>query len=159
MAKGARNKVKKRLRVTRAAHLYEVKGKFREAEMSKRQYAPNNYDYMAAHHMPPNAFVEPDNPNAVFPQVKKPEIVDFRSHKMIGGGVTGRNNARKMYSGNAKKSKYTSVCVGPEELAARALAKAAEEEGKDVEKMDVEELAEMTDKLQLGKKPKQNEGG
>jgi hypothetical protein len=161
MAKGARNKVKKRLRVTRAAHLYEVRGKFREEEMSRRQYAPNNYDYLAAHHMPPNAFVEPNNPLAVFPQILKPDkhLVDFRSQKMIGGGITGRNNARKMYSSNAKKSKYTSVCVGPEELAEIALAKAAEEAGKNHEDMDVEELAAMADKLNLGKKPKAEEGG
>ena len=67
MAKGARNKQKKRLRITRQAHFYEMRGKARESEMSRRQYNPNGYDYILAHHMPPNAFVEPNNPNAVFP--------------------------------------------------------------------------------------------
>ena len=64
-----------------------------------------NYDRTEKFHMKPNAFVQPNNPKAIFPQVTKPNIVDFRSHKMIGGGLTSANNFRKMYSTKAKKSK------------------------------------------------------
>ena len=83
--------------------------------------------------------------------MQKPDIVDFRSHKMIGGGLTGRNNARKMYSAGRKKSKYSSVCVGPEEMEAEDIAEAIAKKAKEAAKpeMDVDELAELTDKLRI----------
>ena len=58
--------------------------------------------------------------------MKKPDIIDFRSHKMIGGGLTAANNFRKMYSAKAKKSKYTAVLTTPEQLRAEELAKQQE---------------------------------
>ena len=45
--------------------------------------------------LPPNAYVEPNNPKAVFPQHSKPHILDFRSHKMAGDGFASRFNFRK----------------------------------------------------------------
>jgi hypothetical protein len=63
-----------------------------------------------------NAFVEPSNPSAIFPQIAKPNIMDFRSHKMAKGGWTGVNNFRKIYSENSKKSKYASIVKTKEEL-------------------------------------------
>jgi hypothetical protein len=63
-----------------------------------------------------NAFVEPNNPEAVFPQIAKPNIMDFRSHRMALGGFTAVNNFRKIHSENAKKSKYESVVKTSEQL-------------------------------------------
>jgi|TARA_B110000285_G_C14672003_1_gene400757 hypothetical protein len=37
---------------------------------------------------------------------------------MAGGGLTGRNNFRKMYTVHAKKSKYTAILETPEMLRA-----------------------------------------
>ena len=68
--------------------------------------------------LPKNAFLHPNDPSAIFPQYAKPDLLDFRSHKMIGGGLTSANNFRKMYSANAKKSKYTPVVRLPEEIEA-----------------------------------------
>merc|ERR1712160_194411 len=78
----------------------------------------------------------------------KPDIVDFRSHKMIGGGLTGRNNARKMYSAGRKKSKYSSVCVGPEEMEAEDIAAAIAKKAKEAAKPEMD-VAELTDKLRI----------
>ena len=40
---------------------------------------------------------------------------------MAGGGITGRNNFRKMYTANAKKSKYAAVLETPEMLREKEL--------------------------------------
>ena len=63
-----------------------------------------------------NAFVEPTNPEAVFPQIAKPEIFDFRSHKMVKGGYAATNVFRKHLSVNAVKTKYPTTVVTAEEL-------------------------------------------
>ena len=54
--------------------------------------------------LPPNAFVEPDNPEAVFPRNPKPDIKDFRSHKLELGGYAAVGTFRKTYQKNAKVS-------------------------------------------------------
>ena len=66
MAKGARSKVMKRLRSVKAHHLYEIKGKAQLKQMSARLNDPN-YDMKRDHALPVNAFLEPNNPMAVFP--------------------------------------------------------------------------------------------
>merc|ERR1719453_1046603 len=65
---------------------------------------------------PPNAFVHPNHPDAQFPQVSKPIIYDFRSHKMENGGLTGVNVFRKHMNPNAKHSKYKDIIKTREEL-------------------------------------------
>ena len=63
-----------------------------------------------------NAFVEPNNPNAVFPQIAKPDIMDFRSHKIINGGLAAINTFRKLHNDKCKKSKYVNIVKTAEEL-------------------------------------------
>lgn len=60
--------------------------------------------------------MEPTNPSAIFPQIAKPNIMDFRSHKMAKGGWTGMHNFRKIHSEKSKKSKYASVVKTEEDL-------------------------------------------
>ena len=66
MAKGARNKYKKRMRSAKAAHLYSVRGKGVLDRLNGRLNDPN-YQMQSEYTMPPNAYLEPDNPLAVFP--------------------------------------------------------------------------------------------
>ena len=80
---------------------------------------------------------------------------------MIGGGLTGRYNFRKMYSSNAKKSKYTAVLTTPEELRAMELAKqgknGAEVEEKPMEaekEGSIDEITKLAEKMRIGKKAK-----
>merc|ERR1712166_604094 len=98
----------------------------------------------------------------------KPEIIDFRSNKMNGGGLTGRNNFRKMYTVNAKKSKYTALLETPEMLREQELkamdaetAAAQPQKGKmDVQtsRTSVAELTQMTEnKLRVSKRNKKAE--
>ena len=108
MAKGARCKTKKRMRTAKAAHLYKVRGKAQLERINGRLNDPN-YRMQDEYALAPNAFLEPDNPCAVFPQVKKPEILDFRSHKIEGGGLAAKGVGRKAFSATSKKSKYEAV--------------------------------------------------
>jgi lipopolysaccharide export LptBFGC system permease protein LptF len=65
---------------------------------------------MAADHAPkPNAFLHPSNPGAVFPQLKKPDIIDLRLHKIKDGGLAASGVFRKHLSKNAKQSPYSIV--------------------------------------------------
>ena len=66
----------------------------------------------------PNAFVEPNNPAAVFPQIAKPDIHDFRSHKMPNGGLAAIGVFRKHLSDKTEKSKYPTIVKTSEMLAA-----------------------------------------
>ena len=66
MAKGARNKYKKRMRSAKAAHLYEIKGKAALQRINQRINDPT-YQTANEYALPPNAFLEPNNPLAVFP--------------------------------------------------------------------------------------------
>jgi hypothetical protein len=66
--------------------------------------------------LPPNAFLNPTDSNAVFPQIAKPNIQDFRTHKLTMGGYTAPNTFRKTYSEKAKRSKYESIVKTAEEL-------------------------------------------
>lgn len=88
---------------------------------------------------------------------------------MAGGGITGRNNFRKMYTANAKKSKYAAVLETPEMLREKELkamgaeeAKAQPSKGKSMEvetsvstgnRTSVAELTKMTEnKLRVSKR-------
>ena len=115
------------------------------------------------HALPPNAYLEPNNPLAVFPQVKKPDIIDFRCHKIANGAYAAKNTFRKMLSKNAKKSKYEAVIVTAEEEAAMEAAKAEEMEieqenmkfeSAKATREEMEELAALTEKMSIEKAEK-----
>ena len=75
-----------------------------------------NYDATKDLSLPPNAYLEPNNPTAVFPQWDRPDILDFRSNKIAGGGLTVVGTFRKHLSANSKKSKYQTVVINRDEL-------------------------------------------
>ena len=66
MAKGLRSKVKRRLRTARAAHYWELRGKAANERTNARLNDPT-YTTAGEHAPPVNAFLEPNNPMAVFP--------------------------------------------------------------------------------------------
>jgi len=68
-----------------------------------------HYDLRNDFQRKPNAFVEPNNPEALFPQISKPDIHDFRSHKMANGGLAAIGVFRKHTSVNAQKTKYPTI--------------------------------------------------
>ena len=105
MAKGLRSKVKKRMRTAKRQHYYEVEGKYRLQELSDRLHDPT----YKPKPIPPNAFVDPTNPDAVFPQHSKPHIIDFRSHKMAMSGLASRHVFRKHFASNSIKSKFQTI--------------------------------------------------
>ena len=162
MAKSARSKVKRRLRNCRAEHLYQTVGKQKLIQMNGRLMDPT-YDMKKEYAPAKNAFLEPNNPNAVFPQTAKPVIMDFRMHKMENGGLAAVNVFRKHLSANSTKSKWATVSLNAEEVAirdglAKAEAEAIEVDEKPTQvkssKITVAELTEMTDKLKIAKKKK-----
>ncbi|EDO06302.2 hypothetical protein BBOV_II003470 [Babesia bovis T2Bo] len=60
----------------------------------------------------PNKFLEPDNPDAVFPQrVVKPAI-DLRSEALPYSGLAGMYNRRKFSPEEIRESQYLSVVQG-----------------------------------------------
>jgi hypothetical protein len=130
MAKSVRSKVRRRIRNCRAEHLYNTVGKFKLQAISARLNDPT-YDMKYEYAPPKNAFLEPNNPQAVFPQTAKPIIPDFRSHKMENGGLTAIGVARKHIQKNAKKTKYATIvktreeCDQEEAEEAQALLEAA----------------------------------
>ena len=105
MAKSLRSKVKKRLRTAKANHLWEVRGKAQLARITAKLNDPN-YDATKDLCLPPNAYMEPDNPNAVFPQWDRPDILDFRSNKIAGGGSTVVGTFRKVNNPKRKQTKW-----------------------------------------------------
>ena len=115
MAKGIRSKVMRRLRTVRRQHYWEIEGKQKLEDLSAKLQDPT-YDFRQDGSLKSNAFLEPSNPNAIFPQHAKPHILDFRSHKMAGSGFTSIGNFRKMMSATAKKSKSDSVVRTPSEI-------------------------------------------
>ena len=107
MAKSLRSKAKRRLRTVRREHHWETRGKHDLAKIAARLHNP--YYDMSDFEVKPNAFVEPSNPNAVFPQIAKPDILDFRSHKMPKGGYAAIGTFRKHLSENTIKTKYPTI--------------------------------------------------
>jgi hypothetical protein len=116
MAKSQRSKVKKRLRKCRGEHLYATEGKARLTRISQRLNDPT-YNMKSEYAPVKNAFLEPNHPDAAFPQKQKAVIRDFRTHKMENGGLTAVNVFRKADTENSKKSKYVSKVVTAAELA------------------------------------------
>ena len=72
------------------------------------------YDFAKDGSLPANAFIEPHNPNAVFPQHAKPHILDFRSEKMAASGFASIGNFRKHLTSRSTKSKYETIVKTPE---------------------------------------------
>lgn len=101
----------------------------------------------------------------MFPQIAKPNIQDFRSHKLEMGGYTAPNTFRKTYSKNAKRSKYETIVKTAEEIANEPESESSDEE------VEMQETAPTKaknytindimglDKIKIGKqkKSKQNE--
>lgn len=112
MAKGLRSKVKKRMRTAKRQHYWEVEGKYKLQEISRRLCDPTYQPKPE----PPNAFLDPTNPEAVFPQHQKPHIIDFRAHKMAMSGLASRHVFRKHISSNSIKSPYKTVVKLKEDL-------------------------------------------
>ena len=108
MAKSMRSKIKKRIRAVRRNHYWEVEGKAKLQDLSNKLHDPT-YDFKTDGQLKPNAFVEPGNPEAVFPQHAKPKIIDFRSHKIAGSGLASKGTFTKMLSDKTKKSKYRNI--------------------------------------------------
>eukprot|EP00347_Sterkiella_histriomuscorum_P023071 403336062 len=170
MAKGLRSKVKRRLRTARREHFHETQGKFDQQKIASRLHNPY-YDLRSDFAIKPNAFVEPKNPQAIFPQIAKPNIMDFRSHKMAKGGWTGMYNFRKMHSATAKRSKYESIVKTQEELDREEIERenhqdmedeSSEEEvapvvvtSKAKKDYSIDDIMQLESKLSIGKKKKQ----
>ena len=67
--------------------------------------------------MKPNAFLEPDNPDSVFPQRKPENNIDFRSHAMEGASSAIRFTSRTEIPGSTKKgAKYKTTVRTTEEI-------------------------------------------
>lgn len=115
MAKGLRSKYARRIRSVRRAHYWEVEGKEKLETLSRKLHDPT-YDLVEDIGPVPNAFVEPNNPNAVFPQVRKPHIIDFRDHKMAGSGFASRFTFRKNVNARRSQKKYEHTVTTREEL-------------------------------------------
>jgi hypothetical protein len=176
MAKSLRSKVKKRLRKCRGEHLYQTEGKARFDRIAQRLNDPT-YNMKQEYALPTNAFLEPNNPNAVFPQKNKAVIRDFRSHKMENGGLTATNVFRKDVQENAKKSKYATTVVTAAELESgekksllgsyvltqqTRLPKRDEESEEEMEveqSITVDELTNMASKMKIAKKKSKKSDG
>ncbi len=96
MAKGMRSKVKKRLRSAKRDHYDLTRGGAELQTIASKLHNPL-YNFQKDYQLGANAYLEPENPSASFPQIGKPNIMDFRSHKMAGGGYTGVGTFRKTY--------------------------------------------------------------
>ena len=127
MAKGQRSKYKRRIKSVRRQHYMEIQGNQLLQDISNKLHDPL-YDIVADHGLPVNAFIEPNDPNAIFPQYPKPNILDFRSHKMAGDGFASIGNFRKSMSTNSKKSKYETIVKTPEMLIAEQIEKEMQEQ-------------------------------
>jgi hypothetical protein len=175
MAKSLRSKAKRRLRTVRREHQWETRGKHDMQAIASRLHNPFydlRTDCNIVYHpnclvqRKVNAFVEPANPAAVFPQIAKPDIFDFRSHKMENGGYAAMHTFRKARSVNAIKSKYPTFVKTREELDAEANAPAKEdmivevEEVKEVKKpasksYTIDDIMHLDKSLQITKKKQQ----
>ena len=171
MAKSLRSKAKRRLRTVRREHHWETRGKFEMQAIASRLHNPQ-YDLKSDFQRKPNAFVEPGNPEAIFPQIAKPDIHDFRSHKMINGGLAAIGVFRKHRSANAIQTKYPTIVRTAEEIEADELAadnnmvvdeasssSESEEEKKPANKKKnytIDDIMSMDKSLQITKKQKKD---
>ena len=159
MAKGLRSKYKKRLRAVRATQLYEMKGKHQLAIQSAKLY-DKNYSMAADHAPKPNAFVHPNNPTAVFPQIKKPDIVDLRISKIKNGGLVTSGTFRKHLSSTAKQSKFPTIVKTTEMLEQEKLNHMSDDESSEGEQQvavsqkvtTIDDITALTANMKIGKK-------
>ena len=95
----ANSKILRRLRASKRALAEEllVKPKL-ERLHQKIMLSRSGFEYRPAPKQ--NAFLEPDNPNAVFPQTIPTQPLDFRSNKNPYSGTEMRRNQRKSKSKN-----------------------------------------------------------
>lgn len=121
MGKGLRSKYQRRIRTVRRQHYWEVEGKHKLDTLSRKLQDPL-YDFRQDVELKKNAFLEPNNPEAVFPQNSKPHIIDFRDHKMAGAGFASVGNFRKSMSDRSIPNKYASVSKTAEDLEAEKIA-------------------------------------
>ena len=126
MAKGLRSKKMKRMRTAKRQHYWEVEGKYKLQEMSDRLMDPN-YKHES---LPPNAYLNPSDPAASFPQWSKPHIIDFRSEKMAMSGLASRHVFRKHLSDKSKKSKFPTIIKLPADIEREEEEAKAEEQRK-----------------------------
>jgi len=164
MAKSLRSKAKRRLRTVRREHHWDTRGKFELQAIAARLHNPQ-YDLRSDFQRKVNAFVEPNNPDAHFPQIAKPDIHDFRSHKMINGGLAAIGVFRKHRSANAIQSKYPTIVRTAEEIEAEeneaknAMAIDSSEEEEEVKapakNYTIDDIMTLDKSLQINKKKKQ----
>ena len=113
--------------------------------------------------------MEPENPESHFPQIAKPDIHDFRSHKMVNGGFAAIGVFRKHRSANSIKSKYPTTVRTIEEIEAEE-AEAAnvmvvdsssssdeeEVQAKKQKNYTIDDIMTLDKSLQITKKQKQS---
>jgi hypothetical protein len=107
---------------------------------------------MAADHAPkPNAFVHPNNPMAVFPQIKKPDIIDLRINRIKDGGLVAHGTFRKHLSKHTEKSPYATVVKATDDD-----SESMESDGEPIiavsQKADIADLTAMAANLKIGKR-------
>ncbi|PHJ24546.1 hypothetical protein CSUI_001599 [Cystoisospora suis] len=98
MAKGLRAKCKRRYRAVKRQHVQQTVEKSRLQEIhSKLQLLQQGDDLTHLGIRPPNAFLHPDSPDAVFPQkLPGPPPLDFRCEKLgLLAGLASTHNRRK----------------------------------------------------------------
>ena len=92
MGRSSKAKINKRLRASRAALMDQTIAE-REAEQNKKlNKVARGLDVIEK--TKPNAFLHPNDPNAVFPQKTIEKIVDFRAHKNEFSGMEFRGAMR-----------------------------------------------------------------
>lgn len=104
----------------------------------------------------PNAFLEPTNSDAVFPQRKKENNIDFRSSAIAGSGLCVRHTSRTNIPGSTKKgSKFETIVMTRAELEldkANEEKKAKREATQKIEK-DIDESNKILSKMAIEEKP------
>ena len=115
MAKSLHSKVKKRLRTSRRKQLMNLEGNQALKQMNAR-ISSSNYDFVKEYARADNAYLHPNNVDAVFPQMKVYKGCDMRSSSINEGGTTVRFNSRKMDSLTARKNKFPTIVKTTEDL-------------------------------------------
>ncbi|KAH7649257.1 hypothetical protein FG379_001614 [Cryptosporidium bovis] len=99
MAKGLRSKVKRRFRTAKRLLIKSTLELKRNIEKSNELRKIGEGTYVRKD-PPLNAFLYPENCNAIFPQKNRDISVDFRSESISGiAGYMGPGNRRKYYPG------------------------------------------------------------
>lgn len=99
MAKGLRNKVKRRFRTAKRLLIKNTLELSRNTEKSNALREIGEGTYIQKD-LPLNAFLYPESKNAVFPQKNRNTSIDFRSESISSiAGYMGPGNRRKYYPG------------------------------------------------------------